>query len=51
MRVCLTVLLTAELIMMCPVIHLPTFQPPADDDATFLALSLLKDFIIDKRIV
>ena len=45
MRVYLTVLLIAELIIMCPGIHLPTFQPPVDD-ATFLALSPVKDFIV-----
>ena len=43
MLVYLTVMFTVELIMMCPVIHLPIFQPPVDD-ATSFALSPAKDF-------
>ena len=39
----LIVLSIAGLIMMRQVIHLPTFQPPVDD-ASFFALSPLKDF-------
>ena len=40
-----------ELIMVCPFIHLPTFQPPIDG-AKSLALSPAKVFIVEiKRIV
>ena len=43
MRVYLAVLSAADWIMMCRVIHLPTFQPPVDD-ARSLASSPVKDF-------
>ena len=39
----LTVLSAVDWIMMCRVIHLPTFQPPVDG-ARSLASSPVKDF-------
>ena len=42
-RFYLIVLSIAGLIMMRQIIHLPTFQPPVHD-ASFIALSLVKDF-------
>ena len=43
MRFYLVVLSMAGLIMMRPVVHLPTFQPPVDN-ASLGALSPVKDF-------